>query len=339
MQQSNELGISGTPALPVPLQNSGNSLPSINKSFDASGAQFAWDATSLSSAEKCPRYYQYKHIEGWQPRQKSVHLLFGGHFATALEHYYKHRALGLDRDEALELVVGEALEATWEGRERAGDMLYEVPGTGHPWNSGDPVKTRETLIRSIIWYVDHFANDPIKVVVQDGVPLVERSFSLNVDNGYVFSGHLDRVVEYSGDPYVMDQKTTKSTIASNYFNNFNPDIQMSMYTFAGRVVFHLPVKGVIIDAVQIAVGFTRFERGFTFRQESQLNEWYDDMMALIEVTRQYTLERYFPMRRSSCFNYGGCEFRHICSKSPQARPNFLAGDFVQQPTWDPLTRR
>jgi hypothetical protein len=298
----------------------------VNKSFDSDGAQYVWDATSIALAQTCLRKYQYKMLEGWRGTFESFHLTFGKHYATALEHYYKHVALGATLDEALSLVVHEALIATWtpEG----------------PWLSPDPAKTRENLIRSIIWYVEQFGREKISVVhLSDGKPAVELSFSFNVDNGYVLAGHLDRLVEYSNDVYVMDQKTTKSALAQNYFNGFNPDIQMSTYTFAGQAIFNLPVRGVIIDAAQIAVGFTRFERGFTFRTKSQLNEWYDETMGLIESTRRHTLDKYFPMNRTACGNYGGCEFRGICSRSAEVRENFLAADFVKGPSWDPLDRR
>src|SRR6476620_9113379 len=85
-----------------------------NKSFDADGVQFAWESTSIKLAETCLRKYYYKLIIGWQPERKSVHLLFGGWYATALESYYKYVADGMSQDEALAEVVGEALAETWE---------------------------------------------------------------------------------------------------------------------------------------------------------------------------------------------------------------------------------
>lgn len=299
----------------------------VNKSFQ-DGVQYVWDATSLTLADTCLRKYEYKMIHGWQHPNKSVHLIFGGLYATALEHFYKHVALGHTSQEALCLVVHEALINSWDA------------AAGAPIAFDHNAKTRENLIRTIVWYVDQFENESISVVhLKNGKPAVELSFTLPVDDGLLFAGHIDRLVEYTGDKYVMDQKTTGSTITTNYFNNFNPDIQMSMYTFAGRMIYDIPVRGVIIDAAQINVGFTRFERGFTFRSDGQLDEWYHESLATIRRAQGATRAGFFPKNTTACGNYGGCEFRAVCSRSPEARKHFLAGDFVKGPTWDPLDRR
>lgn len=316
-------------------------------SFDADGVQIAWDATSIHLAETCLRKYYYKMVEGWSPKSNSVHLLFGGWYATALEHYYKYRAEGDASHEALRRVVREALVATWEYETEPtveGDTGYPegvniIRGSGRPWHSDHNAKTRENLIRTIIWYVDQFENEEIHVVqLADGKPAVELSFTLEIED-ILLCGHIDRLVEYSGDVYVMDQKTTGTTINAGYFNKFSPNMQMSTYTFAGQIIYNLPVKGVIIDAAQIAVGFTRFARGFTFRTRSQLEEWYETAMYHVRRGQQAVRENHFPMNTSSCDLYGGCEFRHICARSPEVRQNFLRGDFVKGERWEPLKRR
>lgn len=326
-------------------------------SFDESGVQFAWDSTSLKLAETCLHKYQLKLILGWQPERKSVHLLFGGWYASALESYYKYVADGMSQDEALIEVVSEALTETWifpDCESCSGSGFCDVDKTcpechgegirqegGEPWVSDHNTKTRENLIRTIVWYIDQFGEDDScqTVILSSGQPAVEHSFRLDADNGIILCGHLDRLVEYGGRPYIQDQKTTQSTITARYFDGYNPDSQMSLYTFAGKSIFGLPIKGVMIDAAQIAVGFTRFERGFSFRTDDQLNEWYDHSMYHIERARQATRDNHFPLNPSSCNQYGGCEFRHICSKAPSIREQFLKGDFVKGKRWDPLEVR
>ena len=330
-----------------------NITPKRSKSFDESGAQFAWDSTSIKLAETCLRKYKLKMIDGWQPIGKGVHLRFGGHYATAIEHYYKHKVVeGMDHDAALEAVVLEALCDTWEYEpfteaDDKSSAQATLPNgrvvkaeTGAPWDSLHNLKTRATLIRTIIWYLEQFKDDPATpITLSSGKPAVELSFTLPVGDDVILAGHLDRLAEYADNIYVMDEKTTGTSINSYYFDQFSPDTQMSLYTYAGQVIWNVPVKGVVIDAAQIAVGFTRFERGMTMRTQGQLNEWFDNTMYRIADARKATLDNYFPMNPSSCGNFGGCEFRGICSLDPNARERFLKADFVQGPVWDPLERR
>ena len=292
--------------------------------------QWAWDATSISLAMTCPRKYQLRILEGYSPKNKSVHLRFGGHYATALEHFYKHRAEGATIDEALARVVREALEDTWDAER------------GEPYPFEHPAKTRLGLIRAIIWYVDEFADESAAGIttyhLADGKPAVELSFSFEIEDDIVLCGHLDRVVSYADDLYIMDQKTTGSTIGTYFFNSFKPDVQMTLYTLAGKVILNSPVRGVIIDAAQINMNGVRFGRGFTFRTEEEISEWWRGVRQLIAQTHSYADSGFFPMNTTACGNYGGCEFREVCSNTPRIRQQLLDGNYTKHP-WDPLKRR
>ena len=308
-------------------------------SFGPDGKQWAWDSTSLKRAETCPRKYQYQMLEGWQSPYRSVHLWFGGLYATALEHYHELRAKGASHDEALNAVVHEALVSSWDH-----DLDEEgnrIPETGGPAQFDHASKNRATLIRTIIWYFEEFANDVYETyITADGKPAVEHSFRLPVDNGLTFCGHIDRLcVDPAGEIFVHDQKTTGTTLSPRYFNGFKPDSQFSMYTFAGKMIYNAPVKGVIIDAAQIAVGFTRFGRAPTYRTDDELNEWYDESMLLIERIWSYHDREFFPRNPASCSNFGGCEFRDVCSRPPAVRHNFLDGSFVKGERWNPIKPR
>lgn len=319
--------------------------------------QYAWDSTSLTMLQTCPKLYEYQMIQGYRRRGESVHLFFGGQFAKALEHYHVQRAQGASHGYATEYVVGELLEATWI--------------EDKPWDSQHSKKTRETLIRSVVWYLDHYKDDPTKtVILADGKPAVELSFrfdsgiavgyikrepgeislapgALNFTDGveepaninYVLSGHLDRVVDFGGELFVQDQKTTGSTLGSYFFSEFNPHTQMSLYTLASRVVFNTLVRGVMIDAAQIAVGFTAFARSITMRSEDQLEEWLENIAEWLRLAERFASTGKYPRNESSCHKFGGCPFRDICSKSPVVRQQFLDTDFENTNPWNPLKAR
>lgn len=297
--------------------------------------QWAWDATSLDLAQVCPRKYYYSMIRGITPSNTSVHLIFGGIYASALEHFYKYRAEGDSIETATRAVVRKAIIDSWDH------------DAGHAIHFDDTKKTRANLIRTIVWYIEQFAIESedglVTYHLQSGAPAVELSFALEFSTNIVYCGHLDRVVQMGDSLYVMDQKTTGGTVGTYFFNNFSPSNQMSGYAFAGKAVLHSPVSGVIIDAAQIAINFTRFERGITTRSKNQLEEWFENTVSFIHSFQSLAEfagddERKWPMNPNSCGNYGGCPFRVLCSRDPRVRENFIKSDFKAH-DWDPIKER
>lgn len=297
--------------------------------------QFAWDSTSLSWLKTCPRLYQYSMLEGWRAKRDSVHLRWGQLYHKALEDFDRLRVQGSTHDVALESIVWATLKATWEPE-------------GRPWATDHPTKTRENLIRSIIWYTEAFVGDPAQtVILANGKPAVELSFKMELEwpaNGhlgtqpYLLCGHIDRLVTFTGGQYVMDRKTTGSAIGTSYFDQYDPDNQMSLYSLAAQVIYKTPVRGVIIDAVQVLAGGSVFARGFTYRTSAQLGEWLADLRTWLYLAEGFARGGHWPMNDRSCHHYGGCVFRGVCSKSPEVRHRFLASDFRREP-WNPLTPR
>lgn len=296
---------------------------SINPSFyEDSQYQFAWDSVSLGLLKECPRKYFYTLVQGYHPKTESIHLRFGILIHSALEHYDIYRVNGASHDEATDRVVEEALRDSF-GME----------------GSNDNKKTRQTLIRTIVWYLEHYKDDDVKtVILANGKPAVELSFKLQIEGDLMYCGHLDRVVEFQGDKFVMDRKTTGATLGAYYFTQYNPDNQMSGYSLASAVGFSTPVKGVIIDAMQIAVGFTSFGRTITTRTEKQLEEWVDDFKVWTSLAFMFADKGSWPMNDKSCHKYGGCPFREVCSHDPSVRENFLKTRFEVR-HWNPLEER
>lgn len=296
-------------------------------SFTEQGIQFAWDSTSLTALKTCPRYYYYTIYRGFATRSESVHLTFGIHYHKGLELYDHYRAQGETHDEAVVSMVQTMMTAT------------------KGWKSDDNYKNRFTLIRSLVWYTEQFKNDPAEtVILGNGKPAVELSFRFNLDaetpdqTQYLYCGHLDRLAKFAGATYVLDRKTSKSALSSNYFDKFRPNTQMTGYTLGGKIAFAEPVKGVIIDAAQIAVGFTRFSRGQSLRTTDELDEFLEETVWYIKLAEGYVQSDFWPKNEASCDKYGGCPFIPICSKSKGQRETWLAADYAKR-LWDPLQVR
>lgn len=285
------------------------------------GKQFAWDSTSLTTFKECPRKYYYSIVCGYATREQSVHLTFGIHLHHAHERYYHHRAASFSHEEALRMVVKEMMQ--------------------REFHSDDQYKNRQTLIRTIVWGLDEFKNDPAEtIILASGKPAVELSFRFQLPDApeYLYCGHMDRLARFNGKTYVFDYKSTKRALYTEFFDQFSPHNQMTGYTLGGKITFHQPVEGVVIHAAQVGVTFSRFARGFSPRTSDQLEEWLATTAYFVKLAAQYSDADFWPMNEGACNNYFGCQFRKVCSKPPAQRETWLKADYVKR-LWDPLQVR
>ena len=314
--------------------------PAPSPFLPGTNIQFAWDSTSLGLVKTCPKLYYYTMIEGYRPKGESVHLRFGSEFHQALWDYDTARADGAAHEDAVLSAINDLLCRTTD---------FHPPED----TKAGKYKNRNSLVRSVIYYLDHRSEDNLKTYrLADGTAAVELSFRFELEyapqdstSPYLLCGHLDRVAEDpNGDLFVEDHKTTTTTPGSYFFDQFEPNNQMSLYAFAGRIVLDAPITGVIINAVQLLIEppFNRFVRGFTFRNTDQLEEWAVDLSRWFQLAEWYASNNEWPQNDTACDKYGGCRFRKVCSKAPGVRHIYLNSDFDKlspEERWNPLRNR
>ncbi len=318
--------------------------------------QFAWDSTSLSAFKQCPRLYQYTLIDGWSPKDESVHLRFGIEYHQAIQEYDQVKAEGQSHEDAIRKAVRNLLQRTSDWNVDEGTKAGNY-------------KNRRTLLQLVVDYFDYFKDDSAETyILGNGKPAVELSFKFELDWGpkaagqeleyvdgqavaensiprqpYLLCGHLDRVVTFNDHLFVVDHKTTTTAPSDYFFNQFEPNNQMTLYTLASQIIVDSPVKGVIVEAAQVLLDKpNRFVRGFTYRTKDQLDEWVNDLHYTLQMAEHYAETNYWPMNDTACDKFGGCKFREVCSKSPSVRNNFLKADFIQlskEERWNPLRVR
>lgn len=304
--------------------------------------QLGWDSTSIGMLSTCPRMYQLSmvhHLDpsgnqvGYAPTAEAVDLKFGILYHGACERYDHHKFSGASHEDALLRSLDWLLQETWDRTRK------------RPWTPDHKTKNRATLVRTVVWYLDQFRDDPAETVrLADGRPAVELSFRFPLDihtadgEEFVLCGHLDRLATLGGETYILDRKTTAHGLDDRYFAQFSPHLQFTTYVFASQVVYGTPVAGLIVDAAQVAVTFSRFERRPISITEDMLTEYLQDLQYWLGQAERFAREGYWPMNRSSCGNYGGCKFRPICSKPPVVRDQWLHASYVQR-VWDPLRVR
>lgn len=313
----------------------GQPLPQ-RKAFTSDGLQMAFDSVSLGAAKRCPRYYMYSIVLGYQPKDMSPHLHYGILFHGATERLDHARVKGPLQDSDLIAACRWAMEA-------AGTRDPET-GVFRPWRSAHEKKNLESLIRAIVWYYDEYINDTYKVLqLANGRAAVELSFRFPVGmqhagEDYLYCGHLDSLGEYGGSVYGLDRKSTGGALTQMFFAQFSPSVQITGYNLASRLVYSVPSSGMIIDAMQVGAGFVRFGRDIVPHTEAQLSEWLTGAMYTIQQTQRWLEQSYWPMNEMACTMYGGCTYQGICRKDPSVRERFLEADFVRR-GWDPLEPR
>ncbi len=291
------------------------------------GMQLRVNSSSLGPFKTCPRQYYYKIICGWEGANRSVHLTFGTLVHKGLGDYEILKTEGKSHEEALDEVLTWALKVTWNKE------------LGRGWISGHAEKNRLSLLRTLVWYLDRYQdNTGIEVLrFPNGTLAVEIDFEF--DSGWVceatgehgtFIGKLDRLVKIGGENYVLDTKTTTYPLGLDWFKKFTPDNQFSLYPLAGSVVLDQPVRGLILDGVQVGATFARFERGPVPRGEAFLDEWLMDSHYWLDFMAKCAQDSYWPMNDRGCGMFGGCEFREVCSASPASRDLWISKGFVQK---------
>ena len=279
--------------------------------------QIVWDVSSLEKFMTCQRLYQYGYLENWRYRYPVPALAWGTGMHAGLEVFDQLTALGVPNMEA---TVGAMKAAAADAKEGLA-------------SSDDNKRTLATLMRAIARYTEHYAHDPVRTALlpDTGKPAVEVRFEVPLPGleGHRLSGRIDRLGIFEDQIVIVEHKTTDASLTDWYWRRFNPSTQNSGYMWALREALELDVSGVMIDAIQTGVGFTRFERRMFHLTQDQTDEWIREAVTYIKQAEEAYRTQNYPRNFASCGNYGGCKFRGVCSRpAGELRTQWLEEDFI-----------
>lgn len=290
--------------------------------------QNIWDATSLGTLKECPRKYYLQVVRGYTAKKDALALAFGIALHEGLENFYKRKAKGVAFDENVHITIGE---------------LMRHPLRKNIDSFEDKKRNSFTLVNSVLEYLDHYKDEPCETVVfSDGSVGVELHFQFEtgIKNSYgeaiSIAGHIDRLVRQDLGIFITDHKTTVSPLTQYYFEQYNPDNQMTIYTIAGDICFATPIKGVVVDAINISKG--EFSRQLTLRSKEICEEWLAEMEYWFRIAEFFATRGVFPANDKSCNKYSGCPFKEYCTAPRGLREQILQEDFVKR-VWDPSKPR
>lgn len=182
-----------------------------------SGEALSVDNTQISDFLSCPRKWFARHFLGLVPTAKRSAPQFGIAIHAALDAWYK-----ADRDQKV--------------------MLDEWSKQDLPT---DPIRTRGRGALILAAYHEKYKAYPLKhlhgEMSWNSLPQIEQM------NDVLFYGRIDRLVEWSGEIWLMDHKTT-SRLGPTYADQFIPCYQPVLYIAAARVLYP-KCTGMLIDAI------------------------------------------------------------------------------------------
>jgi len=326
-----EAPIVSTETWKIPLQDL-ESLEEKNTSIDRT-LQCVWDSTSIHAFKRCPRFYKWTILDGYRLYPMPPELHFGIAQHTVLETWHRLLTGGMSPELAQQRCI------------RLAGLLGEYIVTT------DNIRTKETLVRTTVWYTDQFWNDPAQtIVLANGKPAVEYSFVVPLTTlkgvDFFLAGHIDRIASFLDEIWPCDYKTTSGQLDSYFVGQFKPNIQVQVYTLAGHILaettsaFPEAPAGLLIDGIALGVNFTRFQR-FPIRiTKLELESFLLDLKLMLQEALMYVEADHWPARESSCGLYGGCTFRRkgVCTRTPSQHEMILKANFKQK-MWDPAKPR
>ena len=310
--------------------------------------QYAWDSVSITSFLACKRRYKYLVIDGLVPKAPgyAIALEFGILFHSALEFYHRCVASGKDHDFAVEATVANTVADPAYAGLPSVEEIQQLTEDADEDDDGitlrnSKIRTRYHLIRAVVWYLEHYRNDPMQtLIMESGRPAVELSFRIPLDieiagQPILLCGHIDRVVDHSGGLWVSDYKTTKG-LSRQFFDAFELSHQMTGYNIAGGVILSQPVRGVWIDGIALLMGGAKFGRAPTRRTKGQIKEYFDMLSDVVEQAERAFDTEHYPMNTSSCYF---CDFKALCKQPPEYRDRYINAHYERKPGWNPLKNR
>jgi hypothetical protein len=268
----------------------------------------AYDNSILTTSQRCPRKALYQYFYNRAADGRNVPIGFGlayHKFREVLELNYLKVCVGDGRDlqevapSLFKLALYEALDG------------YENPPEAHNKAYLSRGRLELTCEQAFVeWMAEKRKN--IFVVLE-----AEQAFQLPLPSGDLFGGRFDQILEWNGKLWIRDFKTT-SRMGRDYHRMFDPNDQMTAYTWAASQLSGRPVQGVIIEVVyNTKTQGPKHHSIVSARTQAHIDEWLRNVQIAINDLNSYVESGYFPMRTTGCNDYGGCYFRDCCAMSSE----------------------
>lgn len=287
------------------------------------------DSTLLAAFRACPQKFYLSYVMHWKPVAKSVHLVAGGAFASAIE-----------RAREVFYVEGKSAdEAEAEG------MIALTKAYGDFECPADSAKSLERMLGAFEFYLFNYplgADGAEPIELPSGKRGIEFSFAEPLPVNHPVTGHpilytgrSDMVAKrHSTGIWNYDEKTT-SSLGATWSRQWELRSQFTGYNWA-LLKQGIKPQGTIVRGISILK--TKYDtlEVPTYRTHDEIRRWEIQTVRDIQRMIRCWEEGYWDYDfDGACTEYGGCQFQRVC-KSSNAE-EWLPAQF-RQVVWDPLER-
>lgn len=285
-----------------------------------------FDNTIAQAHATCPR----KGLYEYGLRRAPIGTNYAFSWGTA---YHKYREVlskllmtyeGKDvPDEAHSLAMKTALEK------------WEQPELGHKRDWMTTLRLIKTL-EAARARVAHERKTGLLRVVR-----TEDAFDLELPASHErWGGRIDEVIEQAGQLWIRDFKTS-SMMGKTYDDTFDPNGQMTGYTWAGEQLSGQRIQGVLVEVIyNTSKQGPDFHQFLSARSPGQIEQWYEGTKVEIATIRGYYEQLpekgyvAFPQRTGACGNYGGCYYRNACRQGSARMTEAWLNSNTEYREWD-----
>lgn len=268
-----------------------------------------FDFTALDTFQACPSKYKKRMLQHLSPKTVAPALEFGKAIHMGLEQYY----LALRKEFPRIQAIGNALSTFKENYTR----------------EDDPKRTQLIGEQMLQDYTEVYQKEPFKVID------VEVGFAVPL-GGFTFTGRLDALVEWDGQLYVMEHKTT-SMLGTTYFKQFEMSMQIDGYIYAAEQLTGRRCLGVLVNAMQPRTKTKKLEDHFARdpigRTQFEREEFVREVPLLIKDILKSEESGEFVRSKRSCFSYNyQCPYWDLCKYGEDEK--MITRDFNVE-KWEP----
>ena len=282
------------------------------------------DNSMLNDFKKCPKYFQYRHLEYLAPldEMSGFKTGYGSALHEGLETWYngiKDNINPLDVDLCDSAV--NSFKNYWNKYEGA-----DVTGMRSALRG-------EMILRM---YFKRFQNEDFKVLeteIGGSFQIGEGSDALMV----IFKA--DMLCEDKDGEFVFETKTS----GHRGFLTIKPNSQIDTYISGVRILKDKPINRALLNQLYFRKGrkgesLTKtfdFVRESTMRTDDELQQWEKDVLFYGNCIKKASIDNHYAKNTQSCTAYGGCMFQRLCCISDTDTRNSVKETLFRKEKWEP----